>query len=71
MTIPIYRDSCTNPGETHKYFKDTTYNNRIEILELDSINHIISGTVEVRLINEDLPDTILFSDGRFDSEYTY
>jgi len=71
LTNPIYRDSLTNPGETYKYFKDSTYNNRIEILKLDSINDIISGTFEVRLVNEDLPDTILFSDGRFDSEYTY
>jgi hypothetical protein len=49
---------------------DSTFTGKLEILRLDSINAIVSGTFEMTFYNEGC-DTIRITDGRFDIKYKY
>lgn len=67
------------PKPFRAYELDTTYNNNIvNITDIDTSNHIIAGTFEFRVWDEDTEEKILIEDGEFDWEvlqwedtYTY
>lgn len=52
-----------------EYNIDTTMHHQIEILRLDKVEDIISGTFEFTAICEEYQDTVRITDGRFDLNY--
>ena len=54
-------------GCTYKI--DTTKSHILNLLEIDTVNEIVSGTFEFSMISEDFLDTINVTDGRFDTKY--
>ena len=58
-----------NQGKTYFTFEQNM--GELEILRLDTINQIISGTFQFDAINEDdITDTIKIREGRFDVKFT-
>jgi len=48
------------------FFFYTTYNNELFITDIDTANHIITGTFEFKAVRWDKIDTVLVTDGEFD-----
>jgi len=48
------------------YYLDSNYYNSLYIMDIDSINYIITGQFEFRAITGDAQDTVLVTDGEFD-----
>jgi hypothetical protein len=57
-------------GNCYALLTDSTFTGKLEILRLDSINAIVSGTFEMTFYNKGC-DTIRITDGRFDIKYKY
>ncbi len=52
----------------HNYFIDSSYNNVMDILEIDTIEKFARGTFSFRAISQYWDDTITVSNGYFDSK---
>jgi len=50
----------------NSFYLDTTYNNELFITDIDTANHIITGTFEFKAVTWDKIDTVLVTDGEFD-----
>jgi len=48
------------------YYLDSNYYNSLYIMDIDSINYIITGQFEFRAVTGDAQDTVLVTDGEFD-----
>ena len=64
--FPTYRS--TSSVEYH-YFIDSTTLNEVDIIFLDATNRIVSGTFSMTVYNEELQDTLVITEGRFDVTY--
>ncbi len=63
---PVYISS-----RRHNYFIDSSYNNVMEILEIDTIEKFAIGTFSFRAIGQYWDDTITVSNGYFDSKCVF
>lgn len=54
------------PNHKTYYIDSAYYNNILYIMDIDSVNYIITGQFEFRAITEDMQDTVLITDGEFD-----
>ncbi|MCB9222726.1 MAG: hypothetical protein H6582_01010 [Crocinitomicaceae bacterium] len=60
------------PSNCSEYDHDTTKKGTLNIVQLDTVNKIISGTFSMDLFNSTCTDSIIhITDGRFDAKYAY
>lgn len=59
-----------NPSGCSSYIIDTSFYRSISIIEVDSLDYIISGTFEFTAVNS-CSDTVKITDGYFDVNYRF
>ena len=59
----------TYVDEEYLYYPLASSNNIFEITHINTIQKILAGTFSMTVVNEDLQDTLIITDGRFDVHY--
>ena len=60
--------STTSKNE-YRYYADLSKFNEVDIIFLDATNRVVSGTFSMTVYNEELQDTLVITEGRFDVTY--